>query len=262
MTTSKRTFAKRPPVALTTLALALTTLAGCTATMTEAARPGDSVQQPLGSATAPVAGRVLGRAIHTRDGEELQYYVMKDLFDRYAHDQGIGVSSAEIDDYLTRARAAMARDRQEALAKRDELTRRLAAGKLGEAERAALAQDLKNQEMLIEGLAGADGRNDSAEDKAARAQIAEAFILQWKVNRALHQQYGGRIVYQQTGPEPLDARRRFLEDRQAKGDFTILDKQLEPGFWGYFRTDSIHDFYPSGSPEEKAAFARPPWQEN
>jgi hypothetical protein len=29
-----------------------------------------------------------------------------------------------------------------------------------------------------------------------------AFILQWKINQALHRQQGGRITYQQGGPGP------------------------------------------------------------
>lgn len=226
------------------------------------ARPGSGDPQVLGNSSDPVAGEVLGASVRTRDAEELQYHVMKTLFDRYALEQGIGVSKAEIEEYVARTTEGLAKRRLEALAKREELARRLAGGNLTEPERASLDRELQTQTTLIDGLSGADGRADSPEERAAREKIAEAFILQWKVNRALHRQYGGRVIYQQTGPEPLDARRRFLEERQARGDFQILDKQLEPGFWRYFRTDSLHSFYPSGSPEEAAAFARPPWLED
>ena len=89
--------------------------------------------------------------------------------------------------------------------------------------------------------------------------VAEAFIRQWKINRALYGQYGGRIGYQQGGPEPLDAYRRFLQEQRAQGAFEILDKDLEAGFWHYYLTDSIHAFYPSGSNEESSAFETPWW---
>jgi len=108
-----------------------------------------------------------------------------------------------------------------------------------------------------EGIADAE---PSAEGRAAREQIGAAFIRQWKVNRALWQQYGGRIIFQQGGPEPLDAYRQFLEESRSRGDFEILDKGLEDAFWKYYRDDSIHSFYASGSTEEAQAFATPPWE--
>jgi len=85
------------------------------------------------------------------------------------------------------------------------------------------------------------------------------FIRQWKLNRALYHEYGGRIIYQQGGPEPLDAYRAFLEDREKEGAFRILDKYLESEFWRYYTTDSIHAFYPAGSQEEMQAFESPWW---
>lgn len=100
----------------------------------------------------------------------------------------------------------------------------------------------------------------TAEDRTARQQIASAFILQWKINRALYQRYGGRIGYQQGGPEPLDAWRRFLEDGRAQGDFRLLDPAMEEPFWRYFIADGIHSFYPRGSAEEARAFGTPPWE--
>jgi hypothetical protein len=101
---------------------------------------------------------------------------------------------------------------------------------------------------------------EPAESEAARREIAAAFIRQWKINRALYRHYGGRIVYQQGGPEPLDAYRIFLEEARARGEFEILDPALEAAFWRYYRSDAIHDFYAPGSAEEARAFAQPPWQ--
>ena len=100
---------------------------------------------------------------------------------------------------------------------------------------------------------------EPAEDRAAREEIAGAFIRQWRLNKALYEQYGGRIIFRQGGPEPLDAYRKFLEDSQARGDFTIETAPLETELWRYYRDDSIHSFYPPGSAEEKKVFAAPPW---
>ena len=46
---------------------------------------------------------------------------------------------------------------------------------------------------------------------------------------------------------------------QARGDFRIADRTLEAAFWRYYRDDSIHSFYRSGSREEAQAFAVAPW---
>ena len=99
----------------------------------------------------------------------------------------------------------------------------------------------------------------AAEDQAARRQVAAAFIRQWKINRALYQQYGGRIIYQQGGPEPLDAYRTFLQARERQGAFKILNPAFAAEFWKYFVTDALHTFYPKGSREEAQAFETPWW---
>lgn len=172
----------------------------------------------LGDAAQPLAGTVLGTEIRTQDAEELRYYVLRSLTDRYAASKGIEVTQADVDAYLQHMREAM----------KDDPNLRSAG-------------------------------EESAEDRAARQEIAGAFIRQWKLNKALYEQYGGRIVFQQGGPEPLDAYRKFLEESQSRGDFAIASGPLEAAFWRYYRDDSIHSFFTPGSPEEKQVFAAPPW---
>jgi hypothetical protein len=126
----------------------------------------------------------------------------------------------------------------------------------------ATAQEKRRHaEQVRESVAAATGQapERSPEADAAREQVAEAFIVQWKLNAAVYRRYGGRIAWQQGGPEPLDAWRRFLEESRARGDFTILDPGQEEEFWRYWRTDSLHSFFVRGSPEEAKAFAAPPW---
>jgi hypothetical protein len=211
------------------LVLAAATLAGCggkapppAAQVPPSAAVVETPASPpgvYGDPAAPVAGRVLGTVIHTQDAEELRYVVLKELTDRYAASQGITVTPAEKEAYVAHLREALSKDPA-------------VAAELGE---------------------------ESAEDRAARLEIAEAFIKQWKINRALYQQYGGRIIFQQGGPEPLDAYRAFLEERQAAGDFDILDASMAASFWRYYRDDSIHSFFERGSAEEAKAFEVEPW---
>lgn len=181
--------------------------------------------------------------------------------DLYARDQGITVTQAEKDAYIDRLRRSMEQDRQNQARRRDELAGKLQAQGLSDAERKALSAELEALEDLIANLAEvtAPPAEDPEEVRAARQEIASAFIRQWKLNRALYQDYGGRIIFQQGGPEPLDAYRRFLEERQAQGAFRILDPELDSAFWRYYRDDAIHSFYPPGSTEEAEAFQVPWW---
>jgi hypothetical protein len=173
----------------------------------ESTLPTDAGRQSAiyGDPATVVAGQVLGTAIHTQDAEELRYVVLTRLTDQYADQRDIVVTPAEKDAYVTHVRAFMEEDR----------ARRQAAGEQVPADIVA------------------DATEESEEDRTARLEIAAAFIRQWKINRALYQQYGGRISFQQRGPEPLDAYRRFLEERQARGDFNIVNKKLEAEFWHY-----------------------------
>jgi hypothetical protein len=185
-------------------------------------KDGTPVPAPVyGDPKLALAGEVLGTAIHTQDAEELRYVVLQKLTDRYAAEKGIDVTDEEKAAYIAHMRAVLSKDPN-------------FSGTL-------------------------PGSEESTEDKAARAEIAAAFIRQWKINRALYQQYGGRIIFQQGGPEPLDAYRKFLEESAARGDFRIANPDLEAAFWRYYHDDSIHEFFKPGSTEEAKAFADPPW---
>jgi hypothetical protein len=180
----------------------------------------------LGQPEAPVAGVVLGKVVRTADAEELRYYVLRELTGRYAAQKGITVSLDEIASYRRHVDAFMTQD----------------AARRGEAGAPAGAAPM------------------TAEEKAAREEIAGAFIRQWKINGALYRQYGGRVAFQQGGPEPIDAYCTFLEQAQARGEFAITDKALEAGFWDYFRNDAKHSFYPASGKEVKRLFVSPPWE--
>ena len=87
---------------------------------------------------------------------------------------------------------------------------------------------------------------------------ATRLLQSWKVNQALFRQYGGRVIAQQFGPEPVDAYRDFLKDHERRGSFRILYERLQRSFWSYFVTDSIHTFM---RPEEAGrAFDKPWWE--
>lgn len=176
-----------------------------------------------GNALATPLAVVLGEDVDAADTDELRAAVLTPLLDRYAVEQGISVEEAEIDAFVDTMKRGM---RAEGLTAEDSLT-----------------------------------PEEQAEVTKMRRDMGRAIIGEWKINRALYAQYGGRIIYQQLGPEPLDAYREFLEERQAAGDFEIFDDERATDFWRYFRDDDLHDFMQPGSAEAETAFSRPPWRD-
>ena len=172
----------------------------------------------------PIVATVLDEEVRTDDPGEMQEFILSRLFDRYAEQQGIEVTDAELDAYLESTRRGM---RARGLTAENELT-----------------------------------PEEAAEAEQMRRNMGRSMIHQWELNRALYRQYGGRIIYQQLGPEPLDAYRQYLEERQAAGDFEIHRKDFREAFWRYFTTDSMHDFIEPGSEEEAGAFSIPSWSDN
>jgi hypothetical protein len=225
--------------------------------------PAGCAHPVYGDPKAPLAARALGTTIHTANAEELRYVALQLLTDRYAAQQGITVSTEEKQAYVRSVRRAMAKELTLAQTRRDELARRLASDALPAAEQERLMKELELARDAIELLAdAATPASADAADAQARTEIAASFIRQWKIDASLWRNYGGRIGYQQGGPEPLDAYRRFLEDARARGDFTIVDPALESAFWRYYTDDTRHSFYPRGSSEEARIFETPPWADS
>ena len=181
---------------------------------------GDSGQSPAGSEVRKAAdATVLGREIRTADAEEMKEAIITRLFEQYAEQRGIVAEQSEIDAWVASLDRAMRQDKTLTGTNADDLT-----------------------------------PEEAAEIRGMRENMARAIITQWKINRELHREYGGRIIFQQAGPEPLDAYRIFLQEQEALGHFKILDPSFAQEFWHYFVTDELHDFYQPGSVEEARAF--------
>ncbi len=169
--------------------------------------------------------RVPGETIRVQDPQEVQSVVLTRLFYDYAEKEGLAATEEEVADYLAN------------------LDRRL-------------KEDLGDEYEGLDDLSA----EEAAEARRMRHAMAASVIRQWKINRSLYQEYGGRVIYQQLGPEPLDAYREYLEARQQAWDLEILDEKAEQFFWDYFTNEQKHSFMDGAS--AKQAFARPPWAGN
>lgn len=67
-------------------------------------------------------------------------------------------------------------------------------------------------------------------------EVALVTVGTWKFNKALYETYGGTVIFQQAGIEPLDAYRAALHEHERNGTFQIFDPELRVKFWEYFTT--------------------------
>ena len=153
---------------------------------------------------------------------EMQQIILTRLFDRYAAEHSLKAADEEIETWIARMQEAMDADGFHAV---NELT-----------------------------------PEEAAEFQSMRREMARSLIDHWKLGRALYEQYGGRIIYQQLGPEPLDAYREFLQEQQKAGAFDIEVLEYEADFWDYFINDTMHDFMEEGSEDAASAFEVEPWE--
>ena len=208
---------------------------------------------------------VLGEPIEAVPLEEVKSIILTRLLERYATGRGIEVSASEVDAYVEKLERVKKRDRITREKRVAELKALLESGGLSDDERESLLKERESQVELLELLASGSAESLAPEEleEASRLQreMAKSTIWHWKVNGSLHDEYGGRIIYQQFGPEPLDAYRQFLEKQQREGAFSLRDKEVESSFWRYFTDDTMHSFYAPGSREEAMALSVPPWGE-
>lgn len=174
------------------------------------------------------------------------------LFEKYAQEKKIIVSETDIEQFNERMRQNMMLQAEKAQKKADSLQKELQADNLDDKKRSELTGRLALYSNIVTRMAESEGLFKS------HNSAAEKMILIWKIYNRLYEQYGGRVIFQQAGPEPLDAYRSFLEDAQRKGDFEFFNKEAEDLFWEYYRNEKMHTFI-SDAAKAKAMMETPWW---
>ncbi|MCP3928628.1 MAG: hypothetical protein GY705_05950 [Bacteroidetes bacterium] len=86
--------------------------------------------------------------------------------------------------------------------------------------------------------------------------LSKKMVESWKLNKALFDKYGGRIIFQQFGIEPIDAYQALIEDIKSKGKLKIIKSGFDTIFAeqeAYNKSNS-HSFIP------KDSFSTPYWE--
>lgn len=215
-------------------------------------------QQGYGKPENPVAADVLGVEIRTSNPGEMAYVIKQMLTLNYAKTHNLQATGAEIEQFMAGKQEADVRVRKEVEARLGAIQKALQSDSLRDTDRKQLEGELQFLQQMQQAARDADKQAGGSGRAAAETQMARAIIGQWKVNKALYKQYGGRVIYQQGGAEPLDAYYKFFKEAQKAGELKFANKELEAAFWGYFSSDSEHKFYPEN--EKDQAVNTPWWQ--
>lgn len=91
-------------------------------------------------------------------------------------------------------------------------------------------------------------------------KMAEAMVKSWKIKKTLFKEYGGRVVSQQAGLEPLDAFQTFLKELEGANAVIVHDeayKDVMKTMDAYINKE--HEYLPEDSDLTKEYFDTPSW---
>ena len=215
-------------------------------------------QTPQANSDSDVIAVVLGEEITVEDKDRLDGLIFGALLEQFAKDNKIEPTEEELDVFVVKTEEKERQHQLEFEENRKRLVAELKATTLSERER----QDKESQLQTIESILKTtremkeQTRGMQEQLRPMKRQMARQFVGTWKINKTLYAKYGGRVIFQQAGVEPLDAYRDFLREQEKNGAFQILDKQYEAPFWRYFTNDAMHTFY---SKDDGAKFINTPW---
>jgi hypothetical protein len=192
----------------------------------------------------------------TRSSNMGRYF--RPLLDNYAKEKGLIVTEQEIKEYKEKMINFMTSQKIEWKRKKDNLAKELIAENLKDNKKAELEKSFDLYSRIIESSPDLNRIYYGADSNAAKStdDVTKSAILNYKICQALYRQYKGRVIFQQAGPEPLDAFRQFFEEQQSKGKLEFHNKDAEDLFWDYYRNVG-HTFITDPNDVERAM--NTPW---
>jgi hypothetical protein len=211
-----------------------------------------------GDSDKRVIAIVLGKKITVKDKDRLNGLIFGTLLEQFAKDNRIEPTEEEIDTFILKTEEKGRQNQIKFEADRKKLIAELKATALSERERKDKESQLQTIEKILKMTREMEERTQGMGEslRRMRRKSARQFVRAWKINKALYAKYGGRVIFQQAGVEPLDAYRDFLKEHESNGSFKILDKKYETPFWRYFVNDAMHTFY---SKDDGVKFINTPW---
>jgi hypothetical protein len=214
--------------------------------------------KPAGDSDSKVIATVLGKEITAKDKDRLGGLIFGTLLEQFAKDNTVEPTDGEIDNFILKTEEKGRQNLLKFESDRKKMTKELKAAILTERERKEKESRLQQIEKILKMTREMEERSKGMEEqlRPIKRKSAGMFVKRWKVNKALFAKYGGRVIFQQAGAEPLDAYRDFLKEQEKKGAFQILDEKYKKAFWRYFTDDAMHTFYDK---DDGAKLINTPW---
>jgi len=214
--------------------------------------------KPSGDSDTKVIATVLGKEITAKDKGRLGGLIFGTLLERFANDNKVEPTDGEIDNFILKTEEKGRQNLLKFESDRKKLAKELKTSILTERERKEKESRLQQIEKILKMTREMEQRSKGKEEqlRPIKRKSARMFVKRWKVNKALFAKYGGRVIFQQAGPEPLDAYRDFLREQEKNGAFQILDEKYKNAFWRYFTDDAMHTFYDK---DDGAKLINTPW---
>lgn len=189
---------------------------------------GASAQEPEVVATvleARITRSDLAKATDDRPrARKLLALIWDHVAAHYIASRGLEATEAEIAELAAYDRRFEAKDRSQRTRKLGELDQRLQDEALSPDERARLQEF----QATLQRLARYDAERDKEPppDPAQQDAAYASWVEMWKMNRAIHEEYGGVVALTRFGPDPHGARAALLHDYQEQGLLSIADIAL------------------------------------
>jgi hypothetical protein len=186
-------------------------------------------------AVATVFGLEISRSEVVAAGDEpAQLLRFRDLVwervaGHYVAEYVLAATAAEVDEFMSYHSEFERRDRAQRARKLEELNQRLTQGELAPEERSRLEEF----RAVLHRLAQHDTEKDRSEppDPKRLAALSKPYVEMWKMNKALHEQYGGAVALTTAGPEPRGARAALIRDYERRGLVRFSDPRLREGLF-------------------------------
>lgn len=201
---------------------------------------------------------VLGKKITATDKDKLDGLIFGALLEQFARDNKIQPTNEELNAFVLKTEKKQKQHQIKMEKDRVKLMRELKDPSLSPRKREQKQTHLNAIESILKSTREMQEQTKGMKEqlRPMKRQMAQQFVRSWKINKALYEKYGGRVIFQQAGVEPLDAYRDFLKEQEKKGAFQILDKQCESAFWRYFTDEAMHIFC---SKDDGEKFIITPW---
>jgi len=156
----------------------------------------------------------------------------KTISDRFIQEKNIVATEEEIAEYRKMWRVRRQNQLDKTEKKLEKVKTRLASANLSSEARTKLEKEHSMLEFLLPRLR--DAAISDVPEELARQQIVSR-----KFERELHRTYGGKVIFQQAGPEALDARRLLYEEAEKNGDLKFDDAGVRHMFYYYSKMDHV-----------------------